>query len=191
MLIPIRLSNTKSLIIFPVVEPLVIFTSAYFSFICAETIHWSGIISLIGCGIAQKRYTFKNVSKKSITTVQTGVKTMAALADVIIFLFLGIVTISKKHIYHYEFSFWTVNLCIIIRFIGIYVLSAIMNGRRVKPITKREQFIMAYGGLRGAVGFSLVTILEDSNPFKEIFQTTTLLMIFFTVFVQGMHPCEN
>jgi NhaP-type Na+/H+ or K+/H+ antiporter len=44
---------------------------------------------------------------------------------------------------------------------------------------------MSYGGLRGAVGFSLVTILEDSNPFKEIFQTTTLLMIFFTVFVQG------
>ena len=38
-----------------VVEPLVIFTSAYFSFIFAETIHWSGIISLIGCGIAQKR----------------------------------------------------------------------------------------------------------------------------------------
>ena len=38
-----------------VVEPLVIWTSAYFSFIFAETIHWSGIISLIGCGIAQKR----------------------------------------------------------------------------------------------------------------------------------------
>ena len=44
---------------------------------------------------------------------------------------------------------------------------------------------MAYGGLRGAVGFSLVTILEDSNPFKEIFQTTTLIMIFITVFIMG------
>ena len=48
-----------------------------------------------------------------------------------------------------------------------------------------EQFIMAYGGLRGAVGFSLVTILPDDFVFKKLFQTTTLLMIFFTVFVQG------
>ena len=44
---------------------------------------------------------------------------------------------------------------------------------------------MAYGGLRGAVGFSLVTILDDNNPLKEIFQTTTLIMIFITVFVMG------
>ena len=31
-----------------VVEPLVVFTTAFFSFIFAETLHWSGIISLIG-----------------------------------------------------------------------------------------------------------------------------------------------
>ena len=44
---------------------------------------------------------------------------------------------------------------------------------------------MAYGGLRGAVGFSLVTILPETNPLKDIFLTTTLVMIFFTVFIQG------
>lgn len=44
---------------------------------------------------------------------------------------------------------------------------------------------MAYGGLRGAVGFSLVTILPDGNPFKSIFLTATIVMIFFTCFVQG------
>ena len=44
---------------------------------------------------------------------------------------------------------------------------------------------MAYGGLRGAVGFSLVTILPEANPMKDIFLTTTLVMIFFTVFIQG------
>ena len=44
---------------------------------------------------------------------------------------------------------------------------------------------MAYGGLRGAVGFSLVTILPEANPMKDIFLTTTLVMIFFAVFIQG------
>ena len=57
--------------------------------------------------------------------------------------------------------------------------------RRFKTIVKKEQFIMAYGGLRGAVGFSLVTILPKENPLKDMFLTTTLVMIFFTVFIQG------
>ena len=49
----------------------------------------------------------------------------------------------------------------------------------------QEQFILSYGGLRGAVGFSLVTILDQSTVFKDIFLTTTLFIIFVTVFVQG------
>ena len=50
----------------------------------------------------------------------------------------------------------------------------------------QEQFILSYGGLRGAVGFSLVTILDQDHQFKNIFLTTTLFIIFFTVFVQGI-----
>ena len=92
---------------------------------------------------------------------------------------------SKKHIFHFEFTFWSVVLCLFVRFFVIYAFSAILNMRRIKKISKREQFVLAYGGLRGAVGFSLVTILADSNPFKEIFQTTTLIVIFITVFVMG------
>ena len=46
---------------------------------------------------------------------------------------------------------------------------------------------MAYGGLRGAVGFSLVVMLRDSqiDPVTvRIFITTTLFIILFTVFIQ-------
>ena len=49
---------------------------------------------------------------------------------------------------------------------------------------------MAYGGLRGAVGFSLVVLIPALNPkqhqtLNDIFLLTTLIMIFFTVFIQG------
>lgn len=168
-----------------VVEPLIVFISSYFAFILAETIHWSGIISLIGCGICQKRYAFPNISKKSYTTVKYSVKTLSAFSDCIIFLFLGIVTISKTHAWQYQFAIWTIILCTVVRFLGVGILSWLLNQRRIKNISIREQFIMAYGGLRGAVGFSLVTILKDDNHLKNIFQTTTLIMIFFTVFIQG------
>ena len=45
----------------------------------------------------------------------------------------------------------------------------------------------AYGGLRGAVAFSLVDLLDHGDfqrNTKDIFMTTCLVLIFFTVFVQ-------
>ena len=49
----------------------------------------------------------------------------------------------------------------------------------------QEQFITAYGGLRGAVGFSLVEMIDSSIvPPKQMFVTTTLAVVMFTVFFQ-------
>ena len=168
-----------------VIEPLIIFALSYLSYILAETIHWSGIISLIGCGVTQKRYAFRNISRKSHTTVKYATKTLAAFSDCIIFLFLGFVTVKPDHVWHTGFTLWTCVFCLVFRFASVYFLSAIINRSRVKPITLQEQFIMAYGGLRGAVGFSLAEVLPDDNPFKQMFLTTTIFMVFFTVFVQG------
>ena len=170
-----------------VIEPLIILVMAYFAYILAETIHWSGIISLIGCGIAQRRYAFLNLSKKSYTTVKHSVRTLCTFSDCIIFLYLGIVTFSKKneHQWHWELITWTIVLCTLLRFVSVGIFTAVLNTTRVYRISFKEQFIIGYGGLRGAVGFSLATILKDDNPFKGVFLTATLAMVYFTVFVQG------
>ena len=100
-----------------VIEPLIILVMAYLAYILAETVHWSGIISLIGCGIAQRRYAFLNLSKKSYTTVKYSVRTLSTFSDCIIFLYLGIVTISKEHQWHWELIVWTILLCTVFRFV--------------------------------------------------------------------------
>ena len=68
---------------------------------------------------------------------------------------------------------------------GVFILTAIANRFRLKPVNLQEQFIMAYGGLRGAVSFSLVEMLLPSviHP-RQMFVTTTLAVILFTVFIQ-------
>ena len=59
------------------------------------------------------------------------------------------------------------------------------NRWRAKHIAMQEQLIMAYGGLRGAVAFSLVEMLQaDTIKPRQIFVTTTLIIILFTVFIQ-------
>lgn len=60
-----------------------------------------------------------------------------------------------------------------------------INRFRVHTLNKVDQFIMAYGGLRGAVAFALVLVVnEDVIPTKRMLVTTTIAVIYFTVFVQ-------
>lgn len=46
---------------------------------------------------------------------------------------------------------------------------------------------MSYGGLRGAVAFALVLLVSpDHIPLQPMFVTTTIAVIYFTVFLQGI-----
>lgn len=167
-----------------VIEPLALIGTAYLAYFGAELFHWSGIISLIGCGLIQAHYSFKNVSKKSKTTVTYFVKMASATSDIIIFLFLGTKLVNEPHRWHTGFFIWTICFCLICRFISTYGLMLLANRNRITKINVQEQFIMAYGGLRGAVGFSLVEMISENVKPRRMFVTTTLSVTMFTIFFQ-------
>ena len=49
--------------------------------------------------------------------------------------------------------------------------------------------LQSYGGLRGAVCFSLVATLDPAKyPLRNLFITTTLTVVIFTVFIQVRYP---
>ena len=159
------------------IEPLIIFATAYLSYMLAECIHWSGIISLIGCGIVQAHYAFKNISPESLTTVNYFIKMLSSVSDCIIFLYLGM-AFFEKHVWNTAFVCWTLFIITVVRFISIYGLAFFVNllRKNIHPICMKEQFIMAYGGLRGAVGFSLVSMINQKDvPAAQMFMTTTLV----------------
>ena len=187
---------TKTMSEVRVMEPLALLSMAYFAYMAAEVFHWSGIISMIGCGIVQAHYAFPNISRKSHTTVKYFIKMVSSISDIVIFLFLGIAvvkgvpnnsnsSVENQHQWHTGFVVWTIALCLICRFLSVYGLTWLANRRRVKTINLQEQFIMAYGGLRGAVGFSLVDMIDRKVvPLKNMFVTTTLIVVMFTIFFQ-------
>jgi len=168
-----------------VCEPLLLFASTYMAFLFAELFHWSGIISIISFGITAKRFAFQNISQKSFTTVKYAVKTLASTCDCIIFIFLGLELTQESHHFHLGFIIATVLLCLVVRFLSTFLISSLVNTKRLDEISLKEQFIMAYGGLRGAVGFSLAVVLNSNLWYKDLFVTTALVMVFFTVFLQG------
>lgn len=59
-----------------VVEPLAVIGIAYMAYLTAELVHFSGIISIICCGLIQVQYAMNNISQKSYTTVKYFTKMM-------------------------------------------------------------------------------------------------------------------
>ncbi|XP_042143207.1 sodium/hydrogen exchanger 3 [Ixodes scapularis] len=169
------------------IEPLFVFILGYLSYLSAELFHLSGILALTFCGLTMKNYVEENISQKSHTTLKYGMKMLANCSETIIFMFLGVSTVNDIHEWNTWFVILTIVFITVFRSVGVVLLTWPINRFRVHTLNKVDQFIMAYGGLRGAVAFALVLVVnEDVIPTKKMLVTTTIAVIYFTVFVQGM-----
>eukprot|EP01094_Clydonella_sp_ATCC50884_P000057 TRINITY_DN10054_c0_g1_i1.p1 TRINITY_DN10054_c0_g1~~TRINITY_DN10054_c0_g1_i1.p1 ORF type:complete len:654 (-),score=179.77 TRINITY_DN10054_c0_g1_i1:516-2477(-) len=171
-------------------EPLIIGLFAALSFILAEIFLASGIVATLFCGILMSLYVVPNINHKSLVAVSYVSKVLAGATESLVFLYLGMSTVF--HLFQ-GFGVWdpaltcfTIVLMIFARFVLTFGITAIANTQRgFQKIGYRDQFVMAYGGLRGAIAFALAFILEEEMQAKDHIITATLAAIWFTVFVQG------
>uniref|UniRef100_A0A8C6P1L4 Sodium/hydrogen exchanger n=1 Tax=Nothobranchius furzeri TaxID=105023 RepID=A0A8C6P1L4_NOTFU len=170
-----------------VIEPLFAFLYSYMAYLSAEVFHLSGIMALIACGAVMRPYIEANISHKSHTTIKYFLKMLSSVSETLIFIFLGVATVDGRHSWNWIFVTMSVVLCLVARVIGVVGLTFIINKFRIVKLTTKDQFIIAYGGLRGAIAFSLGFLLkEDHFHMRDMFLTAIITVIFFTVFVQGM-----
>lgn len=68
---------------------------------------------------------------------------------------------------------------------GVVGQTWVLNRFRLVPLDKIDQVVMSYGGLRGAVAFALVVLLDGEQvKAKDYFVATTIVVVFFTVMFQ-------
>jgi len=172
-----------------VIEPIFIFVMSYAAYLSAEIFHFSGIMAILFCGIIMKPYVESNVSRKSHTTIKYFLKLLSTCCETIIFMFLGVSLVINDHRWDFSFIILTLVFILVVRTIGVVCLTSIANSLgRLQKIGKTEQFIMSYGGLRGAVAFCLAILLDKKHidpKLREMLVTTTMVVVLFTVFVQG------
>ncbi|KAF5897064.1 sodium/hydrogen exchanger 5 [Clarias magur] len=140
------------------------------------------------CGIGCNKYVEANISQKSRTAVKYTMKTLASIAETIIFIFLGISAVDKsKWAWDTGLIVCTLIFIFVFRAMGVVGQTWILNKFRLVPLEKIDQVVMSYGGLRGAVAFALVVLLDAEHvKAKDYFVATTIIVVFFTVMFQGL-----
>ncbi|KAL7674657.1 hypothetical protein ACOME3_000933 [Neoechinorhynchus agilis] len=177
---------TKFMEVVPILEPLMVIISAYLSYLTAEMLGVSGIIAITVTGMILRQYIRYNLSEKSCITTEYVIKMMSSLTESIIFLFMGLSVVNSPHSWNTGFVIVTTISCLIYRAIGVVALASLANVYRLIRISFIDMVVMCYGGLRGAVAFALAMILKQAVfPDKSKFLTTTVIVVYFTVFVQG------
>ncbi|KAM6250675.1 sodium/hydrogen exchanger 5 isoform 1-T1 [Spheniscus humboldti] len=171
-----------------IIEPLFIFLLAYIAYLAAEMVSLSSILAVTFCGICCKKYVEANISQKSRTTVKYTMKTLASSSETIIFMFLGISAVdTSKWAWDTALVLGTLFFILLFRAVGVVLQTCVLNRFRLIPLDRIDQVVMSYGGLRGAVAFALVILLDRAKvKAKDYFVATTIVVVFFTVIVQGL-----
>lgn len=64
---------------------------------------------------------------------------------------------------------------------GIIIQAFLANRVRLTKMTVTDQFVMSFGGLRGAIAFALSALLEkEVYKSRDLMITATIVVVYFT-----------
>ncbi|KAH7295940.1 hypothetical protein KP509_26G000500 [Ceratopteris richardii] len=180
-------------------EIAIMILMAYFSYMIAELLYLSGILTVFFCGIVMSHYTWHNVTESSKVTTRHMFATLSFIAETFIFLYVGMDALDLDKWSRSDVTVATsaglsatlVALVLIGRAAFVFPLSAFANLISRAPDTKisiRQQLIIWWAGLmRGAVSIALAynkfTAISSINATMI---TSTIIVVLFSTVVFGL-----
>ncbi|XP_029002695.1 sodium/hydrogen exchanger 7 isoform X1 [Betta splendens] len=170
---------------FPLLETALFFLMSWSTFLLAEACGFTGVVAVLFCGITQAHYTYNNLSEESNKRTKQLFEVLHFLAENFIFSYMGLALFTfQNHIFSPLFIIGAFISIFIGRAFNIYPLSFLLNLGRRHRIKGSFQHMMMFAGLRGAMAFALA-IRDTATYARQMMFTTTLLIVFFTVWVFG------
>lgn len=175
---------------------------AYLSYMIAELLNLSGILTIFFCGIVMSHYTWHNVTGSSRITTKHSFATISFIAETFIFVYVGMEALDIDKWKKSKASIGTsvsvssalIALVLIGRAAFVFPIANIANCTKTRESTKiefRSQFIIWWAGLmRGAVTIALsynqfsrsdIASAEDS----ALMITSTIILVLFSTVVFG------
>jgi CPA1 family monovalent cation:H+ antiporter len=174
------------------VETGITIIAAYGSFLLAEHFHVSGVLAVVAAGMLMGNLGVLNLHNAS-RLILNGREFVVAfwdfaafIANSLIFLLIGvtIAAIPFTRLGPAGLAF-IVALVLVSRALTVYPLCLLFAGSRWS-VPLREQHILWWGGLRGALALALALALPQSLVFRNEILIAAFGVVAFSVVVQGL-----
>jgi CPA1 family monovalent cation:H+ antiporter len=160
--------------------------AAYGSFFIAEHYHMSGVLAALTAGLVVGNFRSSAlITDAGRHALEPFWEYAAFVANSLIFLLIG----AQEAQQHFKDLWAPVVLAIFLvtlgRAVAIYPLCAVFSGTRLK-VAARQQHVLFWGGLRGALALALALALPRDLPRHDDVVTITFAVVAFSIFVQGL-----
>ncbi|KAL6643330.1 hypothetical protein ACP70R_018995 [Stipagrostis hirtigluma subsp. patula] len=163
----------------------------YFSYMLAEGLGLSGIVSILFTGMVMKHYTYSNLSDNSQRFVSAFFHLLSSLAETFVFIYMGFDIAMEEHSWsHVGFIFFSIIFIVVARAANVFSCAYLVNMSRPehRRIPLKHQKALWFSGLRGAMAFALALQSVHELPEghgKTIFTTTTAIVVLTVLLIGG------
>ncbi len=173
------------------VETTITAIAAYGAFLLAENMHASGVLATVSAGMlmgnigAGEGFLGRWFSAKGNAFIGEFWDFATFIANSIIFILIGV---SSARL---ALDAGTIRVIVIAialmlagRALSVYPICMLFRGTN-RALSMREQHIVWWAGLRGALGLALALSLPDDLPGRDQIVTATFGVVMFSIIVQG------
>jgi CPA1 family monovalent cation:H+ antiporter len=190
VIIGLAVSGATLLVAFRTNDPLVEITlttiAAYASFLIAEHVHASGIISALSAGLLVGSVGSRFFSDAGRERVGFAWDYFAFLANSFVFILIGISIANQPlHRLGYEAAGTAVILVLASRALSVYPLSALFRWSRWR-LQASFQHTLFWGGMRGALALALALAVPPTVAERGSIILAAFVVVAFSILVQGL-----
>jgi CPA1 family monovalent cation:H+ antiporter len=167
------------------VEITVTTVAAYGSSLLAERFHLSGVLATLTAGIIMGNSKPGVISVRGREAVVAFWEYAAFVANSLVFLMIGMRTAPRDLLVFWFAAVVAILLVTLGRALAIYPCCLLFS-RGKRPVSRRHQHILFWGGLRGALALALALGLPPDIAGRQHVITVSFAVVAFSIFVQGL-----
>jgi CPA1 family monovalent cation:H+ antiporter len=172
------------------IEAALTMVAAYGSFLVAEDMHVSGVLATVTTGLMMANFRLLRgesfLSPRGEEFILGFWDFAAFLANSVVFLLIG-VAVATTPFQSYGMAVLQTSVVVVLlgRGSAVYPLSLLFLRSRW-AISLREQHILWWGGLRGALALALALSMPPTLPLRDEIVVVTFGVVAFSIVVQGL-----
>lgn len=159
---------------------------AYGSYLAAETIGVSGAIACVVAGLIHGSYGRRiGMSEDTRRRLDDLWEYMGFLANSMLFLLVGF-SVHLESLVEHVYPLAVAILAVLLARILVVSLTSVATRQGPHLLTAKEEIVLVWGGLRGALTIALALALPVNTPARELVIALAFGVVLFTLVVQGI-----